>query len=185
MVDVSLLVPAVSCLDTVSLSSVCAQTFSVSEDLLEVYALVPISEYRGPVTQVAVRLVQSSLSLQGIEDLLVQREQLTEQLDRSRVALRTYSEQVEKLKQAGEKVDAEKYHKRGQKVKQLDEDNKKLRGLLKAQLENSENLRKETQQTVETLRQEFDLLVRELMSFRKKEAQVTTSEAKSRKKPER
>jgi len=185
MVDVSLLVPAFSCLDSSSLPATFSQTFGVPPDMLEVFALVPINEWRGAVTNVAVRIKQSSLCLQGIEDLLVQREQLAEQLDRSRSALQTYSEQVDRLKQAGDRVDAEKYHRRGQKVKQLDEDNKKLRTLLKAQLENSENLRKETQQTVETLRQEFDLLVRELMAFRKKEAQVTTSEAKGRKKTER
>lgn len=185
MVDVSLLVPALACSDTAALPALCAQTFGVAQDLLEVFVLVPISEWRGTATHVAVRLSQSTLSLQAIEDLLVQREQLSEQLDRSRSALQTYSEQVNKLKQVSDKVDAEKYHKRGQKVKQLDEDNKKLRSLLKTQLENSENLRKETQQTVETLRQEFDLLVRELMTFRKKEAQVSTSEAKGRKKPER
>jgi len=185
MVEVSLLVPALACSDTASLPVLCAQTFGVAADLLEVFVLVPISEWRGPVTHVALKLSQSSLSLQAIEDLLVQREQLSEQLDRSRTALQTYSEQVTKLKQTSDQVDAEKYHKRGQKVKQLDEDNKKLRSLLKTQLENSENLRKETQQTVETLRQEFDLLVRELMTFRKKEAQVSTSEAKGRKKAER
>jgi DNA repair ATPase RecN len=185
MVEVSLLVPALSCPDAPSLSLLCAQTFGVAYDLLEVFALVPISEWPGAATNVAVRIKHSALSLQAIEDLLVQREQMTQQLDRSRNALQTYAEQVEKLKQIGERVDAVKYHKRGQKIKQLDEDNKKLRTLLKAQLENSENLRKETQQTVETLRQEFDLLVRELMAFRKKVAQVTTSEGKGRKKAER
>ena len=185
MVDVSLLVPALSCSDSASLPALCAQTFGVAQDMLEVFVLVPISEWRGPTSHLAVRLSQSSLSLQAVEDLLVQREQLTEQLNHSRTALQTYSEQVDKLKQSSDKVDVEKYHKRGQKVKQLDEDNKKLRSLLKTQLENSENLRKETQQTVETLRQEFDLLVRELMAFRKKEALVSTSEAKGRKKAER
>lgn len=183
--DVSLLVPALSCSSSLSLSLLCSQVFGVTHDMLEVFVLVPITEWSGDLTNVAVRIKQSSLSLQAIEDLLVQRDELKEQIDRSRSALLTYSQQVERFKQAEDRVDAEKYHKRGQKVKQLDEDNKKLRTLLKAQLENSENLRKETQQTVETLRQEFDLLVRELMAFRKKEAQVTTSEAKGRKKTER
>lgn len=185
MVEVSLLVPALTCPDASSLSLLCAQTFGVAYDLLEVFALVPVTEYPGITTNLAVRIKQSSLSLQAIEDLLGQREQMMQQLDRSRNALQTYAGKVEKLKQISERVDAEKYHKRGQKIKQLDEDNKKLRTLLKAQLENSENLRKETQQTVETLRQEFDLLVRELMTFRKKEAQVTISEGKGRKKTER
>ena len=50
--------------------------------------------------------------------------------------------------------------KRALKYKQLEDDNKRLRQLLKTQLQNSENLRNETQQTVETLKEEFDLLVK-------------------------
>ena len=55
--------------------------------------------------------------------------------------------------------------KKAQKYKDLEEDNKKLRKLLKAQLQNSESLRVETQNTVETLRQEFEQLVKELMKY--------------------
>ena len=42
--------------------------------------------------------------------------------------------------------------------------------MCRTQLENSENLRIETQNTVETLREEFDLLVKELVTYKKKEA---------------
>ena len=182
MVEISILVPAVShtSSDLDSVYSLCSQTFGVAEDQLELFALVPVSEARGPFRTVAARLRPSSFSLQSIEDLLVQRDQLSEQLERSREALQTYSEQLEVLKKSASKVNAEKYHRRGQKLKQLDEDNKKLRQLLKTQLENSESLRVETQQTVETLRQEFDMLVKELMAFRKKEAQTTSTQPESK-----
>jgi len=60
--------------------------------------------------------------------------------------------------------------KKAMKCKELEEANKKLRKLLKTQLENSENLRMETQNTVETLREEFDLLVKELVQYKKKDA---------------
>ena len=50
--------------------------------------------------------------------------------------------------------------KRAKNIKELDEDNRKLRSLLKVHIENSEKLRVETQTTVETLREEFDLLVK-------------------------
>lgn len=39
----------------------------------------------------------------------------------------------------------------------------------RTQLENSENLRLETQTTIETLREEFDQLVRELAKYKKKD----------------
>lgn len=37
-------------------------------------------------------------------------------------------------------------------------------------MENSENLRLDTQNTIETLREEFDLLVKELAKYKKKDA---------------
>jgi len=52
------------------------------------------------------------------------------------------------------------------KCKQLEDDNKKLRKLLKTQIENSEQLRQDTQNTIETLREEFDILVKELLQYK-------------------
>lgn len=182
MVEVSILVPALThpSTDPATVTSICSQTFGVPSEMIELFALVPIEEAHGPLSQVVARIRPCSLSLQTIDELLTQKDQLTDQLQTAREALIAFSEQVETIKQAGGKISAEKYQRRGLKLKQLDEDNKKLRQLLKTQLENSENLRVETQQTVETLRQEFDLLVKELMTFRKKEGQTVTSESKGR-----
>lgn len=55
------------------------------------------------------------------------------------------------------------------KCKQLEDDNKKLRKLLKTQIENSEQLRQDTQNTIETLREEFDILVKELLQYKQKD----------------
>ena len=60
--------------------------------------------------------------------------------------------------------------KRIMKFRHLEEDNKKLKSLLKDQLEKSDLLRKETQQTVETLREEFEHLVEELVQYKNREA---------------
>ena len=49
---------------------------------------------------------------------------------------------------------------RALKCKQLEDDNKKLRKLLKTQIENSEQLRLDTQNTIENLRVDFDILVK-------------------------
>ena len=57
------------------------------------------------------------------------------------------------------------------KCKQLEDDNKKLRKLLKTQIENSEQLRQDTHNTIETLREEFDILVRELLQYKQNDAQ--------------
>ena len=59
--------------------------------------------------------------------------------------------------------------KKALKCKQLEDDNKKLRKLLKTQIENSEQLRQDTQNTIETLREEFDILVKELLQYKSKD----------------
>jgi hypothetical protein len=41
--------------------------------------------------------------------------------------------------------------------------------LLKTQIENSEQLRQDTQNTIETLREEFDILVKELLQYKSKD----------------
>ena len=56
------------------------------------------------------------------------------------------------------------------RYQQLEDDNKKLRKLLKMQIENSEQLREDTHQTIETLRQEFDILVQELLQYKQNDA---------------
>ena len=50
--------------------------------------------------------------------------------------------------------------KKSLKIKQLDDENKHLKEMLRQQIENSENLRVETQNTVATLKGEFDELVK-------------------------
>lgn len=183
MVEVSIVIPAIShshASDSTELASICAETFGVPSEMMDFYALVPLEEVRGSVIQVAVRLRPCMLTLTGIEQMCEQKDHVSEQLQRAQEALLTFSSQIDTLRHSTPKISPEKYQRRGLKLKQLDEDNKKLRQLLKTQLENSENLRVETQQTVETLRQEFDLLVKELMTFRKKEAQTMSSEAKGR-----
>lgn len=64
------------------------------------------------------------------------------------------------------------------KCKQLEDDNKKLRKLLKTQIENSEQLRQDTHNTIETLREEFDILVRELLQYKQNDANNKTNQGR-------
>lgn len=56
-----------------------------------------------------------------------------------------------------------------QKLKSLEDENSRIKSLLKHQIEASEKLRMDTQMTIETLKEEFDILVKELNQFQKKE----------------
>lgn len=72
----------------------------------------------------------------------------------------------------GQAANKENILKKALKCKQLEDDNKKLRKLLKTQIENSEQLRQDTQNTIETLREEFDILVKELLQYKQKDGKA-------------
>jgi hypothetical protein len=163
----SVLTPAfsVSSYEYHSFINLCSEHLGVSCSDFEVFALVPLKDVQNP-TNAVVKFKKSSFSLSSIENLIVQKELLMQQLQISRNALSSYSEKLHSRKSVT--VD-EKITK---KMNKLEEDNKKLRNLLKYfilrnQLDNAENLRIATQKTVENLREEFDLLVRELLSVKK------------------
>ena len=61
--------------------------------------------------------------------------------------------------------------KKALKCKQLEDDNKKLRKLLINQIEGSDKLREETQNTISTLREDFDTLLKELAQYKQREEQ--------------
>lgn len=74
--------------------------------------------------------------------------------------------------QVAKQSNRENILKKALKCKQLEDDNKKLRKLLKTQIENSEQLRQDTQNTIETLREEFDVLVKELLQYKQKDERL-------------
>ncbi|OMJ89107.1 hypothetical protein SteCoe_8833 [Stentor coeruleus] len=177
MLNCSILTPAftISSYNYSSIVSQCAENLGVDINDLELYALVPLREVENPQNAV-IKLKYCNFSLSKIEEILNQREQLFQQLQKSRDALSSYSE---RLKDKKEPVVDEKVTR---KISKLEEDNKKLRQLLKTQLDNAENLRLATQRTVENLREEFDLLVRELLNVKKAKEKIEET-PKTEKKP--
>lgn len=77
--------------------------------------------------------------------------------------------------QVAKQSNRENILKKALKCKQLEDDNKKLRKLLKTQIENSEQLRQDTQNTIETLREEFDVLVKELLQYKQKDERMAAA----------
>jgi hypothetical protein len=69
-------------------------------------------------------------------------------------------------------VNKELILKKALKCKQMEDDNKKLRKLLINQIEGSDKLREDTQNTISTLREEFDVLLKELAQYKEREAQA-------------
>ena len=121
--------------------------------------------------EVAVRVHKPKISLKEVERVAEERDKCRELLQKTHEALKTYLKELQKMRKyfldivnetAGEvgKGSEKEIALRAMKYKKLEEDNHRLRGLLKTQLVNSENLRVETQHTVETLREEFGVLVK-------------------------
>ncbi len=155
----------------------CQQKLGFKKTDLELFRLVPfrseglaIPESPGE-TEIAIRIHNSSISTKTIEQIIQQRDKFKEQLQKTNEGLITYLKELQKMRKyfmdivtenTGEegKTSEKEQAKRGLRYKKLEEDNKRLRQLLKTQLENSESLRTETQNTVETLREEFDYLVK-------------------------
>ena len=126
MLNCSILTPAfsINAFDYPSIVSQCAENLGIETSDFELYALVPFREVVNPKTAV-LKLNHSDFSLNKIEDLISQREQIYQQLQKLREALSLYSERPQEKKEpiVDEKVN--------RKINKLEEDNKKLRQLLK------------------------------------------------------
>ena len=101
MLNCSILTPAfsISSYDYNSIASQCAENLGVDTNDLELYALVPLRDVENPSSAV-IKLKHSSFSLTKIEELLNQREQFFQQLQKSREALSSYSEKLQEKKRA-------------------------------------------------------------------------------------
>lgn len=122
-------------------------------------------------TEIALRVHNANFSMKELEKIIQQRDKTKEQLQKTNEALKTYLKELQKMRKyfmdivnenANDegKVNEKDVAIRAMRYKKLEDDNNRLRTLLKTQLENSENLRIETQHTVETLREEFGILVK-------------------------
>ena len=126
MTECCILTPAfsITVCDYKSFSLQCAENLGIESSEIELYGLVPLKDIYNPQT-IVIKLKSSNYSLTKIEELINQRDQLLQQLQKSREALCAYSE---KIKDKKETISDEKITR---KIMKLEEDNKKLRQLLK------------------------------------------------------
>ena len=124
--NISVLTPAftITTSDYSTLISQCAENLGIDSSEFELFSLVPLKEPDNS-KPIAIRLKSSPFSLSKIEEILLQRDQLFQQLQKSREALSLYSEKIQ------EKKEVVADEKSTRKIGKLEEDNKKLRQLLK------------------------------------------------------
>jgi predicted O-linked N-acetylglucosamine transferase (SPINDLY family) len=123
----SVLTPFILLSDCKKASETVSSYFSIPAEDFSLYALVPLDQASN-VSEIAIRLHRSTYSIQNVEALLIENQQLISHLNRSKETILTMKTQV--LRKNNLYYD-EKYMRRMEKLKKLNEDNRKLRELLK------------------------------------------------------
>ena len=157
----------------------------------EIFKLVPvksgedltnyINDERNGQSEMAIRVHSVNFNLNSVETIIKQRDHFKEQILKANEALKTYMFELRKLRKfiselAQKEIAENKGNEnefnlnrslvlKSMKCVQLEDDNKKLRELLKfyinrTHVKNSESWKEETQSTVENLKSEFDLLIK-------------------------
>ena len=101
--------------------------FSIPFEDFTLYALIPLNQ-APQGSEIAIKLHKSTLSIQNIEALLSEKDQLLNHLNKCKETILTLKTQV--IRKNNLYYD-EKYMRRMEKLRKLNEDNKKLRELLR------------------------------------------------------
>ena len=140
----------------------CSSQFNISEDKFELYDFNDNTNHNNYI----IKFKESLLSLNSIEELIYQRECVKCISEKTFESLKIMTEKLSELenqvKSFNEKSNNEEIK------KNLMDDNLKLREMLKAEIEHSENFRENTEKTLNKIREQFATIVKELEAMRKK-----------------
>ncbi len=161
---ISILLPAfhLKTLDKKEILKLCSTQFNVSEDKFELLSFYDNTNNNN----YAIKFKESSLSLNSIEDLIYQRECIKSISEKTFESLKITSDKLSELENQ-----IKSFNDNGNNIelnKNLLDDNLKLRELLKAEIEHSENFRINTEKTLNKIRGQFSSIVKELETMRKK-----------------
>ena len=161
---ISILLPAFhfNTLDKNRILKLCKSQFNISEEQFE---LINFND-NTKNNNFAIKFKESSLSLNSIEDLIYQRECIKSISEKTFESLKITSDKLSELENQ-----IKSFNDNGNNIelnKNLIDDNLKLRELLKAEIEHSENFRINTEKTLNKIRGQFSSIVKELETMRKK-----------------
>ena len=140
----------------------CSTQFNLSQDKFELLSVNDNTNNNNYV----IKFKESSLSLNSIEDLIYQRECIKSISEKTFESLKITSDKLSELENQ-----IKSFNDNGNNIelnKNLLDDNLKLRELLKAEIEHSENFRINTEKTLNKIRGQFSSIVKELETMRKK-----------------
>ena len=163
---ISILVPAFhfNTFDTSEIISLCSIQFETPS---ENFDLIEFNDKSSSNKNFALKFKESFLSLNSIEDLIYQRdcikslnEKIFESLKLMTQKLSDLENQIKSFNENGNNNEDIR--------KDLVNDNIKLRDLLASQIEYSDNFRMNTEKTLNKIKEEFQTMVKELETMRKK-----------------
>ena len=158
---ISLLLPAfhLNTTDLNEISKQCSIQFDLPTDKFEVLEIVDKSSY----INYGIKFNESYLSLSSIEDLIYQRNCMQTLSEKAFESLKSMSKKLNELINSFKENDSNEEFK-----KDLMNDNIKLRELLVAQIDYSDNFRINTEKTLNRIKDEFKTIVKELETLKKK-----------------
>ena len=145
----------------------CNEQFETSSDSFE---LIDINDNNKSANKnYAIKFKESDLSLNSIEDLIYQRDCIKSICEKTFESLQTMTAKLNDLEK-----EIKSFNENGstseEVKKDLVNDNMKLRDLLASQIEYSDNFRINTEKTLNKIKEEFQTMVQELETMRKKTA---------------
>ena len=143
----------------------CSEQFETSSDSFE---LLDINDNnKSSNKNYAIKFKESDLSLSSIEDLIYQRDCIKSICEKTFESLQTMTAKLNDLEK-----EIKSFNENGNEEvkKDLVNDNMKLRDLLASQIEYSDNFRINTEKTLNKIKEEFQTMVQELETMRRKTA---------------
>ena len=160
---ISILLPAFhfNTTDKNELIKLCSTQFNLVEDKFELYEFNDNTNNKNFV----VKFKKSILSLNSIEELIYQRQCTKCMSEKSFESLKALTQKISELEN---QIKSKKENGSEEVKKNLFNDNIKLREMLKKEIDHSENFRVNTEKTINIIREQFESIVKELETMRKK-----------------
>ena len=146
----------------------CSEQFQISSDLFDVVDIIDKNEFTKDKKTYGIKFKKSNLSIGSIEDLIYQRDCSDSICTKAFESLQTISKKLTEAENEIKSFNIDMNKKFEETKKELVNDNKKLKELLASQIEFSDNFRKNTEKTLNKIKEEFQTIVQELETMREK-----------------
>ena len=157
----------------------CTNKFNINESDFD---LIKIKDETSNCNNYCIKFIQSSLSLSSLSELIYQKNCLQNLCDKSIETLKAITNNISELEKqinlhnTHNDLNYDSKYDYNNHNSLLIEENEKLRNLLMAQIDYSENFRIKTENIINKIKQEFKEMIKELVNQKNSKKNVTTYE---------